>query len=205
MNKLIFYHDILLGICYFVVFLIFCLMIRIVTMKGQYLNNLSHIQLEIFWTVVPALILLAVIEPSLYLLYLSESFSFNNGQIVKVIGHQWYWRYNSDAVNSQVGESVDYDSFLIPLDQLEVGDFRLLEVDLPAVVWANTPVFFLITSADVIHRFALPALGVKVDAFPGRLNVAVRRGLPVGCYWGQCSEICGANHAFMPIGLERII
>lgn len=205
MGNLIFYHDILLTICYFVVFLIFALMIRVMTMSGQYLNNLRHIQLEIFWTVAPALILLAVVEPSLYLLYLSESFSFNNGQVLKVIGHQWYWSYNSDAINSQVGESVDYDSFMVPTEQLVAGDFRLLEVDLPAVVWAKTPVFFLITSADVIHRFAIPALGIKVDAFPGRLNVAVSSGLPVGCYWGQCSEICGANHAFMPIGLESIL
>lgn len=134
MGNLIFYHDILLTICYFVVFLIFALMIRVMTMSGQYLNNLRHIQLEIFWTVAPALILLAVVEPSLYLLYLSESFSFNNGQVLKVIGHQWYWSYNSDAINSQVGESVDYDSFMVPTEQLVAGDFRLLEVDLPAVV-----------------------------------------------------------------------
>lgn len=175
------------------------------TFSGQYLNNLGNIRVEIIWTVIPVLILLTIVEPSLYLLYLSESFSFNNGQVLKVVAHQWYWRYNSDVINSVAKESVDYDSFLVPLNDLRQGDFRLLEVDLPAVVWSKIPIFFMITSADVIHRFAIPAVGVKVDAFPGRLNVTVRSGLPVGRYWGQCSEMCGANHAFMPIGLERVL
>lgn len=205
MGNLIFFHDILLSICYFVVFFIFCFMFRVMVFSGQYLYNLGNMKLEIVWTVVPVLILLRIVEPSLYLLYLSESFSFKKGQILKVIGHQWYWSYNSDLINSVAGESVDYDSFMCETQNLVAGDFRLLEVDLPAVVWANVPVFFLVTSADVIHSFALPALGIKIDAFPGRLNVGVSSGLPVGCYWGQCSEICGANHAFMPIGLERIL
>lgn len=99
---------------------------------------------------------------------------------------------------------MDYDSYMVNTD-LESGDFRLLEVDLPIVVFANKPLFFFVNSTDVIHRFAIPSFGIKVDAFPGRLKVSVSRGVPVGCYWGQCSEICGANHAFMPVGVEAII
>ena len=98
---------------------------------------------------------------------------------------------------------MDYDSYLVRGEQ-NIGDFRLLEVDLPVVILAKVPCFFYINSRDVIHSFAVPSFGVKVDAFPGRLNVGFRGGSPVGSSWGQCSEICGAKHAFMPVNIESV-
>lgn len=199
MKKVIFFHDFLLIICYGVIFFILSLMIRIIFFSGVYFFNLRNLRLEVFWTLIPAIILIILVEPSLILLYISESFFFKGGQIIKVIGHQWYWSYRRDLV----GREIEYDSYL--KKEKILGDFRLLEVDLPIVVERGIPIFFFVRSTDVIHSFALPSLGIKIDAFPGRLNIGVRNSLPVGCYWGQCSEICGANHAFMPISLERII
>jgi heme/copper-type cytochrome/quinol oxidase subunit 2 len=102
------------------------------------------------------------------------------------------------------GLELDYDSILIKNNELLKGDLRLLEVDKPVVIKADTRTRFLVTSADVLHRFAVPSLGVKVDAIPGRLNQQVTKPLFYGKYYGQCSEICGANHSYMPISLEVI-
>lgn len=204
MRNLIFYHDILLIVCYFVLFFIIFFMGRIIFFSGCYFFNLGNSFLEIVWTLIPALILILLVEPSLVLLYFSEAFSFSNRQVVKVLGHQWYWSYERDYIKKILGYDVSYDSYMVSSD-LQIGDFRRLEVDNPIVVFSKIPIFFLVSSRDVIHRFALPNLGLKIDAFPGRLKLGVRSGIPVGCFWGQCSEICGANHAFMPIGLEAII
>lgn len=204
MRNLIFYHDILLVVCYFVLFFILSFMFSIIVFSGVFLLNLGNSFLEVIWTLIPALILIVLVEPSLILLYFSESFSFAKGQLVKVIGHQWYWTYESDLINKVCERKITYDSYLVNSD-LESGDFRNLEVDNPIVIYSKYPTYFLVSSSDVIHSFALPSFGIKVDAFPGRLNLGVRGGVPVGCYWGQCSEICGANHAFMPIGVESII
>lgn len=143
MSKLIIYHDLLLIICYFVLLFIFSFMVRIIFFSGIYLKKLGKIKLEIIWTIIPSIILLILIEPSLELLYLSESFSFKKGQILKIVGHQWYWRYKRDYLNKILKESKDYDSYL-EKNKLQNGDFRLLEIDLPLVVLQIFLFFFLL-------------------------------------------------------------
>nr|GEZ57974.1 cytochrome c oxidase subunit 2, mitochondrial [Tanacetum cinerariifolium] len=123
---------------------------------------------------------------------------------VKVVGHQWYWSYEySDFVNDD-GESIEFDSYMIPSEDLEEGQLRQLEVDSRVIVPVNTHIRFIVTGADVIHDFAVPALALKIDATPGRLNqssVLIQRE---GVFYGQCSEICGVLHSAMPIAVEAV-
>jgi cytochrome c oxidase subunit 2 len=160
--------------------------------------------LEIFWTVVPAVVLLFIAIPSFALLYSMDEL-IDPTITLKVIGHQWYWSYEfSDYATLEGGESLNYDSYMIPEDDLTGGNLRLLEVDNRVVLPVQTHIRILITSADVLHSWAMPSFGVKVDACPGRLNqtsVFIKRE---GTYFGQCSEICGVNHGFMPIVVEAV-
>jgi cytochrome c oxidase subunit 2 len=123
---------------------------------------------------------------------------------VKVAGHQWYWSYEYSDFVSADGESIEFDSYMVPESDLELGQLRLLEVDNRVVVPVDTHIRFIVTGQDVIHDWAVPALGIKMDAVPGRLNqtsVIIQRE---GTYYGQCSEICGVYHAFMPIVVEAV-
>lgn len=162
-------------------------------------NNIFEAQeIETIWTVLPAIILLFLALPSLRLLYLMDEIT-NPSVTIKTIGHQWYWRYEySDFLN------LEFDSYIIPSDDLQDGQFRLLEVDHRAVVPINTEIRILVTGADVIHSWTVPSLGVKVDAVPGRLNQLGFLIQRPGIFYGQCSEICGANHSFMPIAIESV-
>lgn len=155
-------------------------------------------QVETVWTVLPAVTLLFLALPSLRLLYLTDELSQPSVR-VKAIGHQWYWSYEYSDF-----PSVEYDSYIIPTDDLKLGEFRLLEVDNRIVVPIQLEIRLLVTAADVIHSWTIPALGIKIDGIPGRLNqlgFTVRRP---GVFYGQCSEICGANHTFIPIALEAV-
>jgi cytochrome c oxidase subunit 2 len=149
--------------------------------------------IELIWTITPAFVLIAIAFPSFKLLYLMDEV-IDPAMTIKALGHQWYWSYEySDFVNED-GESIEFDSYLVPTDDLEEGQLRLLEVDNRVVVPVGTHIRFIVTGADVIHSFAVPALGLKIDAIPGRLNqtsVLVERE---GVYYGQCSEICGVHH-----------
>jgi cytochrome c oxidase subunit 2 len=149
--------------------------------------------IELIWTITPALVLIAIAFPSFKLLYLMDEV-IDPAMTIKALGHQWYWSYEySDFVNED-GESIEFDSYLVPTDDLEEGQLRLLEVDNRVVVPVGTHIRFIVTGADVIHSFAVPSLGLKIDAIPGRLNqtsVLVERE---GVYYGQCSEICGVHH-----------
>ena len=155
-------------------------------------------EVEAAWTVAPALILLALALPSLKLLYLLDEVK-NPILSLKTIGHQWYWRY--DYANLP---TLRFDSYIIPTPNLELGERRLLEVDNRVVLPGGVETRVLVSSADVIHSWTIPRLGVKVDAVPGRLNqIRLFPSIP-GVWYGQCSEICGANHAFIPICLETV-
>lgn len=157
----------------------------------------SHV-LETVWTVVPMVILLFMAFPSLYLLYLIEDIS-NPSVTVKVVGHQWYWEYqysNSWASNS-------FDSYIIH-DSENSPLLYNLDVDNRLVLPTLSTVMFLITSADVIHSWTVPSLGIKTDAIPGRLNYLSSLVPLSGVYYGQCREICGANHSFIPIVVEYV-
>lgn len=154
--------------------------------------------IETVWTIVPALILILLALPSLRLLYLIDEIS-NPALTIKTIAHQWYWRYEYTDFGS-----VEFDSFILPESDLTPGQYRLLEVDNRTILPILSEIRIIITSADVIHSWAIPSLGVKVDAVPGRLNQIGFTTLIPGVFYGQCSEICGANHTFIPIALEIV-
>nr|YP_010383213.1 cytochrome c oxidase subunit II [Cerion coloni]YP_010383226.1 cytochrome c oxidase subunit II [Cerion watlingense]UEQ12592.1 cytochrome c oxidase subunit II [Cerion coloni]UEQ12605.1 cytochrome c oxidase subunit II [Cerion watlingense] len=154
--------------------------------------------LETVWTVVPALLLIWLALPSLRLLYTLDEHS-QAVNTLKSIGHQWYWSYEDSVVGG-----ASFDSYMIREEDLEVGMFRLLEVDARPILPLNLNTNVMTTSADVIHAWALPSMGMKMDSVPGRLNSMNMKPLIPGVYYGQCSEICGANHSFMPIAVEVV-
>lgn len=167
------------------------------------INKFTNISLtrgnfiEIFWTIIPMLILLFLALPSLHLLYLTDE-TIDPVFSIKVIGHQWYWRYEYRDFYKK-----DFDSYIVNNFQ-DKDLFRLLDVDNYLVVPIRCQLRFLVSAIDVIHSFTIPSLGIKVDAVPGRINqigVFIRR---VGVFFGQCSEICGVNHRFIPIGIEVV-
>nr|WGW14671.1 cytochrome c oxidase subunit II [Rhodosorus marinus] len=154
--------------------------------------------LEIIWTSIPSAILLLLGGPSLALLFSLDSI----GQPVltmKAIAHQWYWSY--EYTDSTINQTT-YESYIIETNELKSGDLRLLETDQPATLPTYIHIRMLITSNDVLHSYAIPSLGIKIDAIPGRLNQAAIIISRSGSYYGQCSEICGTNHGFMPINIE---
>lgn len=153
---------------------------------------------EIIWTVAPVFILLAIAGPSLKVLYLLDD-PFNPNLTIKAVGHQWYWSYEySDFPDLR------FDSYIIPSDESNLINNRLLEADNVLVAPLNTQIRVIATSADVIHAWTIPTLGVKADAVPGRLNQIIFFINRPGIFYGQCSEICGANHSFIPIKLEAV-
>jgi cytochrome c oxidase subunit 2 len=159
--------------------------------------------IEFIWTVMPAFILIAIAFPSFKLLYLMDEV-VDPSITIKAIGHQWYWSYEYSDYAQQDGVNIEFDSYMIPEDDLELGDLRLLEVDNKVIVPKDTHVRVVVSSADVLHCWAVPSLGVKVDANPGRLNQTAFLAERAGRYYGQCSEICGANHGKMPIVVEAV-
>nr|YP_010318553.1 cytochrome c oxidase subunit II [Pseudopotamilla reniformis]ULD67132.1 cytochrome c oxidase subunit II [Pseudopotamilla reniformis] len=198
MLQLIQFHDhamvILTIILTFVSYAVFALMQN--TFSARLILNADTV--EIVWTVLPAFILLFLALPSLRLLYIMDE--VNAPTItVKAVGHQWYWSYEYSDF-----KTLAFDSYMIPTEDLLPGQFRLLEVDNRMVVPMNTEVRVLITAADVIHAWTVPSLGVKADAVPGRLNQIGFSATRPGVFFGQCSEICGANHSFMPIAVEVV-
>ena len=167
----------------------------------KYLNHGTLI--ELIWTITPALILIAIAFPSFRLLYLLDEV-ISPTVTIKVVGHQWYWSYEySDYINVS-GESIEFDSYMIPDSDLELGQFRLLDVDNKVVVPTDTHIRLIVTGADVIHSFAVPSLGLKIDAVPGILNQTSILAERTGTFYGQCSEICGVYHGFMPIAIEAV-
>uniref|UniRef100_A0AAU6PWR3 Cytochrome c oxidase subunit 2 n=1 Tax=Peromyscopsylla himalaica sinica TaxID=3129008 RepID=A0AAU6PWR3_9NEOP len=173
-------------------------------MSSLFFNKLSNHflmesqNIEIIWTILPAFMLMFIALPSLRLLYLLDD--LNKPLItLKTIGHQWYWSYEYSDFNN-----IEYDSYMIPSNELNLNNFRLLDVDNRIILPMNTQIRILTTATDVLHSWTISLLGIKVDATPGRLNqsnILINRP---GLFFGQCSEICGANHSFMPIVLESI-
>lgn len=155
-------------------------------------------EIETIWTVLPAIILIFLALPSLRLLYLIDEIR-EPSITLKAIGHQWYWSYEySDFLD------IEFDSYITQPRDITPGQFRLLEVDNRLILPINTEIRILVTAADVIHAWTIPSLGIKADAIPGRLNQMGFNSSRPGVLFGQCSEICGANHSFMPIAIEII-
>lgn len=157
---------------------------------------LEHQIIEIIWTISPIFILILIAIPSIKILYLTDEI-FNNNLSIKAIAHQWYWRYEYSNFTN-----LNFDSFIIPSTQLLLNEFRLLDVDNRCILPFNYPIRILTTSIDVIHAWTIPSLGIKIDSIPGRLNQTLLFINRPGIFFGQCSEICGINHRFIPIAIE---
>nr|YP_010119553.1 cytochrome c oxidase subunit II [Ficus variegata Roding, 1798]QRB78536.1 cytochrome c oxidase subunit II [Ficus variegata Roding, 1798] len=198
MEELIFFHDHAMMILVMIISLVGYAALSLMLNKYTCRSLVEGQEIETIWTIIPAVILVFLALPSLRLLYLLDEVG-DCSLTVKSIGHQWYWSYEySDFLN------IEFDSYMVPTNELEPGDFRLLEVDHRVVLPTQTDVRVLVTSADVIHSWTIPSLGVKADAIPGRLNQLSFYIKYPGIFYGQCSEICGANHSFMPIVVEAI-
>nr|QRW36230.1 cytochrome c oxidase subunit 2 [Deronectes angusi] len=198
MEQLMFFHDHTLMILIMITILVGYLMFSL--FFNKYINRflLEGQTIEIIWTILPAIILIFIALPSLRLLYLLDEIS-NPWLTLKSIGHQWYWSYEySDFMK------LEFDSYMIPSDELQTNEFRLLDVDNRVILPFNSQIRILVSALDVLHSWTIPSLGVKIDATPGRLNQTNFFMNRPGLFYGQCSEICGANHSFMPIVIESI-
>nr|AAS13578.1 cytochrome oxidase subunit II [Papilio oribazus] len=199
MEQIIFFHDHTLIILIMITILVGYLMINL--FFNKYINRflLEGQMIELIWTIIPTITLIFIALPSLRLLYLLDE--LNNPLItLKSIGHQWYWSYEYSDFNN-----VEFDSYMINYDKTSNNNnFRLLDVDNRIILPMNNQIRIMVTATDVIHSWTIPSLGVKIDANPGRLNQTNLFINRPGIFFGQCSEICGANHSFMPIMIESI-
>ena len=205
MRCITYLHDavlsvILIGILASVGYWLFiaCFLFNHKNNKGELLLLHAN-KLEIIWTIIPSLILVLIAIPSFSFLFQIERLG-NPIYTIKVIGHQWYWSYEFLLGKKEF----DFTSIMVSTEDLNLGELRLLEVDNPLVLPVYSQIRFLITSSDVLHCWAIPSLGIKVDACPGRLNQISTKLLRTGVFYGQCSEICGVNHGFMPIKIVGV-
>ncbi|MDF2763721.1 MAG: coxB [Rhodospirillales bacterium] len=157
-----------------------------------------HTLVEVVWTVVPVLILVVIAIPSLRILYFSDRVETAE-MTIKAVGHQWYWSYEYPDHGN-----FTFDSLIKPVEELANGEPRLLATDTRVVLPVDTTIRVLITADDVLHAWAIPSFGVKRDAVPGRINESWIRIQREGLYYGQCSELCGKDHAYMPITVEAV-
>ena len=167
----------------------------------KYLNHGTLI--ELIWTITPALILILIAFPSFKLLYLMDEVS-DPAMSVLAEGHQWYWSYQYPDFLTSDNDFIEFDSYIVPESDLEDGALRMLEVDNRVIIPELTHTRFVISAADVIHSYACPSLGIKVDAYPGRLNQASVYLNRQGTFFGQCSELCGILHSSMPIAIQSV-
>nr|QYK19559.1 cytochrome c oxidase subunit II [Pelvicachromis pulcher] len=198
MEEFLYFHDYALVVIILISMLVLYTIVVLVTTNMADKHFLDYPEIEILWTLLPALVLTLVALPSLRILYLMDEINAPH-LTIKTMGHQWYWSYEYTDY-----EALNFDSYMIPTQNLAPGQFRLLEVDHRMIVPAQSPVRVLISAEDVLHSWAVPSLGLKMDAVPGRLNQTAFIAARSGVFYGQCSEICGANHSFMPIVVEAL-
>nr|YP_009469667.1 cytochrome c oxidase subunit II [Dermestes maculatus]AVE15398.1 cytochrome c oxidase subunit II [Dermestes maculatus] len=198
MEQLSFFHDHSMLILAMITALVGYLMTSLFFNTHNFRYLLESQSLEIIWTILPAVTLVFIALPSIRLLYLLDEI-INPMISIKTIGHQWYWSYEYSDF-----KTIEFDSYMKSPNDLKNSDFRLLDVDNRMVVPLLSRVRMMVTAADVIHSWTIPTLGVKIDATPGRLNQVSFSSKRPGLMFGQCSEICGANHSFMPIVMESI-
>ena len=203
MEDLVWFHDFMLlpiitGITVFVLFLVIYACVRYRASRNPIASTTSHNTLiEVIWTLVPCLILILMAVPSFKLLYSQDKIPPADVTI-KAIGYQWYWGYEYPD------ENIVFDSYMIEDSELQPGQPRLLTVDNEIVVPVDKVIKVLITANDVLHAWALPSFGVKRDAVPGRINETWFKADRTGTFYGQCSELCGIKHAFMPITVKVV-
>nr|YP_010726193.1 cytochrome c oxidase subunit II [Neodiprion huizeensis]WDY84629.1 cytochrome c oxidase subunit II [Neodiprion huizeensis] len=196
MEQMTFFHDYTMMILIVITSLISFMLIKMMLNKSTNKNLLNKQNIETIWTIMPSIMLIFIALPSIHLLYVTDE--MNSPLItIKTIGHQWYWSYEySDFKN------IEFDSYMNK--SLSKESFRLLDVDNNTIMPFNTNIRMIVTSNDVIHSWTIPSLGKKIDAIPGRLNQISLMIKRPGMMFGQCSEICGANHSFMPIVVESV-
>nr|AYN73188.1 cytochrome c oxidase subunit 2 [Marellia remipes] len=196
MEQLSFFHDHTMVVLMLITVIVGYSLMYMAMIKFTTSNMLHGHLIETIWTTLPAITLIFIAMPSLRLLYLIDD-SVNAMITIKTIGRQWYWSYEySDFMN------IEFDTYMMNEEDLEIDGFRLLDVDNRTILPMNTEVRILTSASDVLHAWTVPALGVKIDATPGRLNQGMFTINRPGLFFGQCSEICGANHSFMPIVIE---
>nr|YP_010826802.1 cytochrome c oxidase subunit II [Hodotermes mossambicus]UYX57319.1 cytochrome c oxidase subunit II [Hodotermes mossambicus] len=198
MEQLIFFHDHTLMIMLMILMVVAYMMTTMISNKLVNRFMLEGQMIEVAWTIAPAVILIFIAIPSLRLLYLMDEIQ-TPSMTLKIIGHQWYWSYEYSDFNK-----VEFDSYMIPQEEMKPYNFRLLDTDNRTTLPMNTTIRLIVTAADVLHSWTIPSLGVKIDATPGRLNQSSIMINRPGLFYGQCSEICGANHSFMPIVIESV-
>jgi cytochrome c oxidase subunit II len=203
MADLIWFHHLLLGVITFICLVVLTLLVWVIVRYNRRSNaaparTTHHTSLEVAWTVVPIAILVFIAVPSFRLLFLQQNVPPAE-VTVKATGKQWYWTYGYPDQGK-----FEFDSVMIKDSDLKPGQPRLLTVDNEIVVPVGKVVRVQVTGADVIHSFAVPSFGIKIDAIPGRLNETWFKAIKEGVYYGQCSELCGKNHAFMPITVRVV-
>lgn len=199
------FHDFMLyiisGITVFVLVLLVYVVLRFNKKANPNPEKFSHnVLIEVIWTVIPVVILIVIVIPSFKLLYFNDR-TMEPEMTLKVTGYQWYWGYEYPDQ-----DGISFLSYMIPDDEIDTskGEQRLLSTDTKVVLPVDTNIQILVTAADVLHSWAVPALGLKTDAVPGRLNETWVRITKPGVYYGQCSELCGKDHAFMPIEIHAV-
>ena len=203
MTEIVSFHNnillpVIIAISVFVLFLMIYVCIRFRASRNPNPSRTTHnVAVEVLWTLIPCLILIVMAVPSFKILYKQDTIP-KADVTVKAIGYQWYWGYEYPD------ENIIFDSYMIKEDELKENQPRLLTVDNEVVVPVNKVVKVLITANDVLHAWALPSFGVKRDAVPGRINETWFKAEKVGTYYGQCSELCGIQHAFMPITVRVV-
>ena len=209
LEGMIFFHNYLMFFVIFigisVLWLLYIIFTRFNANEKRKADKFNHSSiLEIIWTILPAIVLVIIAIPSFSLLYSLDEL-IDPSLTLKIVGHQWYWSYEYSDLNlNDKIPSLNFDSYMITTDELQKGHFRLLETDNKVFLPVKTHIRLLITSADVLHSWAVPSFGIKVDACPGRLSQASLFIKRTGLYFGQCSEICGVNHGFMPINVYAV-
>nr|WCK12002.1 cytochrome c oxidase subunit II [Thoradonta yunnana] len=196
MEQLMFFHDHTMSIIMMITLMVSFFMISILMNLMSFRYMLNDHFIETIWTMMPAMVLILIAIPSLHLLYMMDD-SNESTITVKTIGRQWYWSYEYSDF-----QKIEFDSFMI--NENNLSSFRLLDVDNRAVMPIYTNIRILTSASDVLHSWTIPSLGIKIDATPGRLNQSIFFIKRPGLMFGQCSEICGMNHSFMPIAIEAI-
>ncbi|MGB4056940.1 MAG: cytochrome c oxidase subunit II [Alphaproteobacteria bacterium] len=199
------FHNFMLWIITAIVIFVMALLLYVMLRFNRRANpnpsqTTHNVLLEIIWTVIPIVILIIIAVPSFQLLYYTDR-TAEPDMTLKVTGYQWYWGYEYPDQNG-----INFQSYMIPDKDIDTskGQLRLLSTDNPIVLPVDTNIQILTTAADVIHSFAVPALGVKIDAMPGHTNETWVRITKPGTYFGQCSELCGKDHAYMPIEIRAV-
>nr|YP_010373095.1 cytochrome c oxidase subunit II [Teredorus bashanensis]YP_010697725.1 cytochrome c oxidase subunit II [Teredorus anhuiensis]QNH69001.1 cytochrome c oxidase subunit II [Teredorus nigropennis]UPH84306.1 cytochrome c oxidase subunit II [Teredorus bashanensis]WCF76523.1 cytochrome c oxidase subunit II [Teredorus anhuiensis] len=197
MEQLTFFHDHTMSVITLITLMVSYMMTQMVKNRKSFRYLMSEHLIETIWTMMPAVVLIFIALPSLHLLYMIDD-NEETSITIKTIGRQWYWSYEYSDF-----QKIEFDSFMIT-EPMNKNSFRLLDVDNRTILPINTSIRILTSASDVLHSWTIPNLGIKIDATPGRLNQGEFMIKRPGLMFGQCSEICGINHSFMPITIEAI-